>query len=57
MFNNNRGDDAPVAAARMRELLGQAPGTLPERAGGSAQLSLQHPLGAEANRSSVWSDR
>ena len=23
MFNNNRGDDAPVAAARMRELLGQ----------------------------------
>jgi uncharacterized protein YecE (DUF72 family) len=25
MFNNNRGSDAPVAAARMRELLGQAP--------------------------------
>ena len=24
MFNNNRGDDAPKAAARMRELLGQA---------------------------------
>jgi uncharacterized protein YecE (DUF72 family) len=24
MFNNNRGDDAPVAAARMRELMGQA---------------------------------
>lgn len=23
MFNNNRGDDAPVAAARLRELLGQ----------------------------------
>ena len=25
MFNNNRGSDAPVAAERMRELLGQAP--------------------------------
>ncbi len=25
MFNNNRGSDAPVAAARFRELLGQAP--------------------------------
>jgi uncharacterized protein YecE (DUF72 family) len=25
MFNNNRGDDAPVAAARMRELLDQEP--------------------------------
>ena len=24
MFNNNRGDDAPVAAERMRELLGAA---------------------------------
>jgi hypothetical protein len=23
MFNNNRGDDAPAAAARMLELLGQ----------------------------------
>jgi hypothetical protein len=23
MFNNNRGSDAPVAAQRMRELLGQ----------------------------------
>jgi uncharacterized protein YecE (DUF72 family) len=23
MFNNNRGADAPVAAQRMRELLGQ----------------------------------
>jgi hypothetical protein len=23
MFNNNRGSDAPVAAGRMRELLGQ----------------------------------
>jgi uncharacterized protein YecE (DUF72 family) len=27
MFNNNRGDDAPVAAQRMRELLGQEPET------------------------------
>ena len=26
MFNNNRGDDAPAAARRMRELLGQAAG-------------------------------
>jgi uncharacterized protein YecE (DUF72 family) len=26
MFNNNRGSDAPVAARRMRELLGQDPG-------------------------------
>jgi uncharacterized protein YecE (DUF72 family) len=26
MFNNNRGSDAPVAAARMREPLGQAQG-------------------------------
>jgi uncharacterized protein YecE (DUF72 family) len=26
MFNNNRGDDAPRAARRMRELLGQDPG-------------------------------
>jgi uncharacterized protein YecE (DUF72 family) len=25
MFNNNRGDDAPVAAERMRELLDQVP--------------------------------
>lgn len=25
MFNNNRGDDAPVAAQRLRELLGQGP--------------------------------
>ena len=33
MFNNNRGADAPVAAARMRELLGQVePGPAPGRA-------------------------
>ena len=30
MFNNNRGADAPVAARRMRELLGQDPGPPPE---------------------------
>ena len=35
-FNNNRGSDAPVAARRMRELLGQDPGPAPER---EAQLS------------------
>ncbi len=29
MFNNNRGDDAPRAARRMRELLGQDPGPPP----------------------------
>jgi uncharacterized protein YecE (DUF72 family) len=28
-FNNNRGSDAPVAARRMRELLGQDPGPEP----------------------------
>ena len=26
LFNNNRGDDAPTAAARFRALLGQDPG-------------------------------
>jgi len=30
MFNNNRGADAPVAARRMRELLGQDPGPGPD---------------------------
>ena len=30
-FNNNRGSDAPVAARRMRELLGQDPGPEPSR--------------------------
>lgn len=29
-FNNNRGSDAPVAARRARELLGQDPGPSPE---------------------------
>jgi uncharacterized protein YecE (DUF72 family) len=38
MFNNNRGDDAPVAAQRMRELLGQAPGPPIDAAG--AQLRM-----------------
>ncbi len=31
MFNNNRGDDAPVAARRLRELMGQDPGPPPDR--------------------------
>lgn len=35
MFNNNRGSDAPVAARRMRELLGQDPGPPPEPAQGT----------------------
>jgi uncharacterized protein YecE (DUF72 family) len=30
MFNNNRGADAPTAARRMRELLGQDPGPSPD---------------------------
>jgi uncharacterized protein YecE (DUF72 family) len=38
MFNNNRGDDAPVAARRMRELLGQDPGPAIDAA--SAQLRM-----------------
>ncbi|MFL5819136.1 MAG: DUF72 domain-containing protein [Solirubrobacteraceae bacterium] len=38
MFNNNRGADAPVAARRMRELLGQDPGPAPDR--GRAQLQM-----------------
>jgi uncharacterized protein YecE (DUF72 family) len=37
MFNNNRGDDAPTAAARFRSLLGQAPAAPP---GDEPQLSL-----------------
>lgn len=37
MFNNNRGSDAPVAARRMRELLGQDPGPAPADA---AQMRL-----------------
>lgn len=32
MFNNNRGDDAPVAARRLRELMGQDPGPPPQPA-------------------------
>jgi uncharacterized protein YecE (DUF72 family) len=30
MFNNNRSDDAPTAAQRFRQLLGQDPGPPPE---------------------------
>lgn len=38
MFNNNRGSDAPVAARRMRELLGQDPGPPADATG--AQLRM-----------------
>ena len=38
MFNNNRGADAPVAARRMRELLGQDPGPPPDAE--AAQLRM-----------------
>ncbi|HYY21192.1 MAG TPA: DUF72 domain-containing protein [Thermoleophilaceae bacterium] len=38
MFNNNRGDDAPTAAQRMRSLLGQDPGPAPT--GEEDQLKL-----------------
>jgi uncharacterized protein YecE (DUF72 family) len=38
MFNNNRGDDAPRAARRLRQLLGQDPGPPPERAPAQASL-------------------
>jgi uncharacterized protein YecE (DUF72 family) len=38
MFNNNRGDDAPRAARRLRELLGQDPGPAPQRAPAQASL-------------------
>jgi uncharacterized protein YecE (DUF72 family) len=31
MFNNNRGADAPLAAERMRELLGQSPASAASR--------------------------
>jgi uncharacterized protein YecE (DUF72 family) len=36
-FNNNRGDDAPTAAARFRSLLGQDPGPPPD----DPQLELE----------------
>jgi len=32
MFNNNRDDDAPTAARRLRELIGQDPGPAPGEA-------------------------
>jgi uncharacterized protein YecE (DUF72 family) len=35
-FNNNRGRDAPASARRMRELLGQDPGPVPDE----GQLTL-----------------
>jgi uncharacterized protein YecE (DUF72 family) len=38
MFNNNRGDDAPRAGRRLRELLGQDPGPAPERSGPQGAL-------------------
>jgi uncharacterized protein YecE (DUF72 family) len=38
MFNNNRGADAPVAARRMRELLGQDPGPAPQADRGQLEL-------------------
>lgn len=44
MFNNNRGNDAPAAARRMREILGQDPGPEPERGpaapSGEQQMSI-----------------
>jgi len=44
MFNNNRGNDAPAAARKMREILGQDPGPEPERGpagpAGEQQLSM-----------------
>jgi uncharacterized protein YecE (DUF72 family) len=42
MFNNNRDDDAPSAARRLRELLGQDPGPPPDRdrRGETGQLEL-----------------
>jgi uncharacterized protein YecE (DUF72 family) len=38
MFNNNRSDDAPTAARRFRELLGQDPGPAPRAAGEQTRL-------------------
>jgi hypothetical protein len=35
MFNNNRSADAPTAARRFRELLGQDPGPPPQPAQGT----------------------
>ena len=39
MFNNNRGSDAPVAARRMRELLGQDPGPAPDAQLGQMRMA------------------
>jgi uncharacterized protein YecE (DUF72 family) len=38
MFNNNRSDDAPTAARRFREVLGQDPGPAPQAAGEQTRL-------------------
>ena len=44
MFNNNRGNDAPAAARKMREIVGQDPGPEPERGpaapSGEQQMSI-----------------
>jgi len=45
MFNNNRDDDAPSAARRLRELLGQEPGPAPDRGRGGGASPGQLELG------------
>jgi len=45
MFNNNRDDDAPSAARRLRELLGQEPGPAPDRDRGGGASPGQLELG------------
>jgi uncharacterized protein YecE (DUF72 family) len=44
MFNNNRSNDAPVAARRMREIFGQDPGPPPEREPAAERTSRQPQL-------------
>lgn len=41
MFNNNRGDDAPVGARRLRELMGQDPGPVPDHGSAGRRRSAQ----------------
>ena len=43
MFNNNRGDDAPTSARRLRELIGQDPGPPPEQ--GQLRMAATPPPG------------
>ena len=43
MFNNNHGDDAPVAAARLRELLGQVAAASRERRGAPGGAGRRDP--------------